>query len=146
MSQAVVETTRRYFEVLGGALEQYAASEEVPVSESPVVEEVFALLDEEAEWDSFLRAEPFRGRDEILAAAEDWLEAGEDWRVAVEQVSPAGEGQALAVLRVSIRGKGSGVPVEQRLYTLITVRGSKVIRIADYTDRAAAFEAAGLEE
>ena len=103
----------------------------------PLVEEVFALLDQDAEWDSFLRAEPFR-REEILAAAEDWLDAGENWRVTIEDVASAGDGQVPAFLHVSIRGKGSGVPVEQRLYTLTTVRGSKVSRIVDYTDRAIA--------
>jgi ketosteroid isomerase-like protein len=79
-------------------------------------------------------------------AVEDWLEAGEDWRVAMEDVAPAGEHQVLAFLRVSIRGKGSGVPIEQRLYTLVTMRGTKVLRIADFTDRALALEAAGLTE
>ena len=146
MSQAEVEIVRRYFEVLDSVLDRYAASENVPISESPLIEEAFALLDEEAEWDAFLRAEPFRGRDEILVAVEDWLEAGEDWRVAMEDVAPAGEHQVLAFLRVSIRGKGSGVPIEQRLYTLVTVRGTKVLRIADFTDRALALEAAGLTE
>ena len=146
MSQADVEIVRRYFQVLDSVLERYAASENVPISDSPLIEEAFALLDEEAEWDAFLRAEPFRGRGQILVAVEDWLEAGEDWRVAIEDLAAAGEHRVLAFLRVSIRGKGSGVPIEQRLYTLVTVRGTKVSRIADFTDRALALEAAGLTE
>ena len=52
----------------------------------------------------------------------------------------------MAFLRISIRGKGSGVPVEQRIYSLMTVRGSKISKIDDYTDRARALETAGLAE
>jgi hypothetical protein len=49
----------------------------------------------------------------------------------------------LAFLRISIRGKGSGVPVEQRIYSIMTVRGSKISKI---DDRARALETAGLDE
>jgi ketosteroid isomerase-like protein len=98
------------------------------------------------EWDSWLRAKPFRGREEILAGADDWLDAGENWRIAIDDVTEAGEDKALAFLRISIRGKGSGVPVEQRIYSLMTVRGSKISKIDDYTDRARALETAGLDK
>ena len=111
MSQADVEIVRRYYEALDSALERYWASPDGPISQSPVIEDVLALMSDDPEWDSWLRAKPFRGREEILAGADDWLEAGENWRIAIDDVTEAGEDKALAFLRISIRGKGSGVPV-----------------------------------
>jgi len=146
MSKANVEIVRHYYEVLDSALERYWASPDGPISASPVIEDVLALMSEDPEWDSWLRAKPFRGREEILAGADDWLEAGENWRIAIDGVTESGEDKALAFLRISIRGKGSGVPVEQRIYSVMTVRGSRISKIDDYTDRARALETAGLDE
>jgi hypothetical protein len=50
------------------------------------------------------------------------------------------------VLRVSGRGKGSGVNVEQRNGQVWTVVDSKIARIDSYMNSADAFEAVGLSE
>jgi hypothetical protein len=81
-----------------------------PLSESPVLEESFALLHPEAEWDSLLREEPFRGREEIQKGVEDWLDSIDNWRVSVEQAVDAGSDRVLVLLRVSIHGKAAMCP------------------------------------
>jgi ketosteroid isomerase-like protein len=146
MSQENVEIVRRYFETMDSVLERYWEAPDVPLSESPLVGEVFAQLEPEAEWNSFIREEPYRGREEIQAGIEDWLEAGENWRVALDDLTDAGDGQVLAFLRPSFRGKGSGITIGAPLYTLVTVRNGKLSRIADYTERTQALKAAGLRE
>jgi ketosteroid isomerase-like protein len=146
MSQENIEIVRRYFETLDSVLERYWQAPEGSISDSPLLDEVFAQLAPEAEWDSFLQQEPYRGRNEILAAVEDWLDAGENWRVALGEVRDAGDGRVLAILKPSFRGKGSGISIDAPLYTLATVRDGKVTRIADYADRSEALEAAGLSE
>jgi ketosteroid isomerase-like protein len=49
-------------------------------------------------------------------------------------------------VRVVARGRGSGIPVNQQVFSVITVRDGKVARIHDYIERAIALEAAGLRE
>jgi hypothetical protein len=44
------------------------------------------------------------------------------------------------------RGKGSGVPIRQPLFTAVTIKDRKVARIEDHTDRASGLEAVGLAE
>ena len=56
------------------------------------------------------------------------------------------ETQALATLGVSIRRRGSGVPLGQRLFSIVRVCDGKIIGIADHTERHRALEAAGLSE
>jgi ketosteroid isomerase-like protein len=146
MSEEDMEIVRRYFETLDSVLERYWQAPEGSISDSPLLDEVFAQLAPEAEWDSFLRQEPYRGRKEILEAVEDWLDAGENWRVALEEVRDAGDGRVLAFLKPTFRGRGSGISVEAPLYTLTTVSGGRITRVTDYTERSEALEAAGLPE
>ena len=50
------------------------------------------------------------------------------------------------MLRTSGRGKGSGVNVEQRNWTVWTFVDSKIARIDSYMNRTEAVEAVGLPE
>ncbi len=52
----------------------------------------------------------------------------------------------LATQRISGRGRGSGLPVNQRITLIWTVRGGRVTRVRAYRERAEALEAAGLSE
>jgi ketosteroid isomerase-like protein len=146
MSDANVEIVRRYYTVLDDVLRRYWEAPDTPFAESPLVDEVLPLLQADAEWDAMHREEPYRGHEEALRGVEDWLEAGEEWRVQIEELTEAGEDQVLAVLRVSIRGRGSQVSVDQRIFTVVRVGEEKISRIADYTERRDALEAAGLSE
>jgi hypothetical protein len=44
------------------------------------------------------------------------------------------------------RGRGSGVQIDTRLYSVYTLRGGKVVQEDEYGHRAEALEAAGLSE
>ena len=44
------------------------------------------------------------------------------------------------------RGRGSGIEVDTRLYSVYTVCDGKVVRMDQFTDRPEALEAAGLRE
>jgi ketosteroid isomerase-like protein len=146
MSEENVEIVRRYYAVLDDVLRRYWAAPDTEFSESPLVDEVLPLLHPDAEWDAMHREEPYRGGDEALRGVEDWLEAGEEWRVHIEDLTDAGEDRVLAVLRVSIRGRGSRIPIDQRIFTVVTVTDGKVSRIADHTEREDALKAAGLSQ
>jgi hypothetical protein len=47
---------------------------------------------------------------------------------------------------MSGHGTGSGVPVNQKLFQLFTVRRGMIVRQNDFSDRARALEAAGISE
>ncbi|MDQ6811841.1 MAG: nuclear transport factor 2 family protein [Actinomycetota bacterium] len=88
----------------------------------------------------------YRGHDGLREWAE--LVGGEAWaefRFEPEEVREAGEFVFVSV-RITARGRGSGVPTDMRVFHVAEIRGGKVVRLAGYFDRAEALEAAGLTE
>ncbi len=49
-------------------------------------------------------------------------------------------------VRLTGRGRRSGVPVEVNVTLLYSLRGSKIVRIRNYSDKAEALAAVGLSE
>jgi ketosteroid isomerase-like protein len=145
MSKENVEIVRRYYEVFSAWLEGYWA-DPGPIGNTPGSEEVVNRLHPDVEWDWLLSPQIFRGRDQVLRAVADWIETMDDWRVELQELIDGRGDRVLAIVRVMARGKGSGVPVDQRSFTAITLRDGKIIRIEEHTERAKGLEAAGLRE
>ena len=145
MSQENVEIVRGYWEVVGRLLDEYWANPDVPLSQWPLVEGGFDLVDPDAEWTPFGQPR-VHGREQWLRAIDDALEAVDYWHPEIEEVIDAGQDKVLAVVRVSIRGRGSGVSVSQQLFTVVAVREGRIAGIIEYTARAEALEAVGLRE
>jgi ketosteroid isomerase-like protein len=143
MSEENVEIVHRFYESLNKWLASYWSDPGQSLEQSPGLEEVFDHLDPAAEWDWLFSPETFRGREQLLQAVADYLETVSDWRVEIEELIDRGQDRVLSIGRVVARGKGSGTPVLQPLFSVITVRSGKVARIEDHTDRAEALEAAG---
>ena len=76
--------------------------------------------------------EAFRGKDAWLAAVTDWLDAADHWRILIEDVSDLGGDQVLVESRNAIRGKGSGLEVDQAICTVVTVRQGKIAAVWDF--------------
>jgi len=114
MSHENVELVRSYYRALGRTLSAYSAAPG-RIEDAPFIEEVFAHLDEGVEWRWPLTPESFRGRDGLLRAAADWLEAVEEWQIELEEVIDA-EDRVVTSQRVRARGKGSGAPTDQHVY------------------------------
>lgn len=63
MSQENVKIMRSYFELVGRLLDEYWAKPEVPLSESPVLDQgAFDLVHPDAEWKTPVMREAVRGR------------------------------------------------------------------------------------
>jgi ketosteroid isomerase-like protein len=109
--------------------------------------EAFAAkhLDQRFELHTLYPAQAYRG----TAAPLDFLaDAGETWdryALETEEVVDLGE-HVLAVARMSGRGAGSGVPVEQSIFVLWSFEGAKALRAETFASRSAALEAARLSE
>jgi ketosteroid isomerase-like protein len=89
-----------------------------------------------------------RGRDEMRAWMERERQMWEGDHVGYEpkELIDAGD-KVLALVRVSGRGKASGVEVEAYVWNVATFRDGKPVEMTYFgDDRAAALEAAGLSE
>jgi ketosteroid isomerase-like protein len=147
MSRENVEIARRHFERAGRVLDDYWADPQTPIIESPSLPpDLFDLVHPDAEWQTPVVRDPVRGPRNWLRAIEDAFEAVDYWRPEIEDLIDLGGDNILATFRVSIRGKGSGVPVTQRIFSVVTLRDRKISRIVEYTDREEALEAVGLSE
>jgi ketosteroid isomerase-like protein len=86
----------------------------------------------------------YRGLDGFLAFVEQVDEMWEDFQIEPEELIDSGD-QVVAAVRISGRGRGSGVEAEMQLVAVWTLCEGKVSRITGgYRDRAEALEAAGL--
>jgi ketosteroid isomerase-like protein len=86
-----------------------------------------------------------RGFDEVRDAWVTWFEAFEQVDFEIEDLLEAGE-NVVAFIRASGRGRESGLVIEQRLPSVWTVRGGRVVRVRGYREDADALDAAGLGE
>ena len=76
---------------------------------------------------------------------ERWQSTFDELEVTVEEITGAGD-RVVHSAHWRGRGSGSGVKVDARYYEVYTLRDGKIIRVAEYTERADALEAAGLSE
>jgi ketosteroid isomerase-like protein len=88
----------------------------------------------------------FRGHEGFRRAWRAWLDAFEDLRLEPEEVTDLGGDRLLVAMRAVGRGTGSGVPAEQRGFTLYTFRAGKVLSHQFFADRDQAEKAAGLRD
>ena len=70
----------------------------------------------------------YRGHDGLRRYAEDRLDAWEELRFEPDEFIEAGE-RVVVVGLLTGRGRGSGVPVEQRMAGVCELRGGKIARL-----------------
>lgn len=109
------------------------------------VEGILPLLDPAFEVDvpPELSVEPdtYRGWDGMRRYFSSFEESMEEIRFEPEEMIDVGAGRVVVCLRVSARGRGTGIPVEQRLAQVWTIRGDKAVRARTYVDKGAALAA-----
>jgi ketosteroid isomerase-like protein len=109
--------------------------------------QLFELFDAGIELDlsrNVFNPDVYRG----YSGVERWRSAAEDvWNDLHGVLTELIDAGDKVVVAVTMRGKGkeSGVEVEMRLFSVWTIRASKVVRVVGgYRDRSEAFAAAGL--
>jgi uncharacterized protein len=110
------------------------------------IETLLSLLDPEVEMHDRPEApdaRSYRGHEGVLTALRVSLDAFADFRLEPERFHDGGE-QVVVVLRMIGTGNVSGVPVEERIAHLWTIRDGRAIRLQVYSDPADALAAAGL--
>jgi ketosteroid isomerase-like protein len=144
MSEENVEIVERYFRHLDRMLGEYWTNP-VPLREYPALDEAFRDVHADAKWKP-PHMESIRGKEAWLDAVSDWLDAADDWRIIIKNVSELAGDLVLVESRNAIRGKGSGLQIDQAIWTVVSVKERKIAAISDFTDRRTALEAAGLSE
>jgi ketosteroid isomerase-like protein len=107
------------------------------------------LYDSEIEWEDASGLWGDWGTRHGFEAVRDawisWFEAFEHADFEIEDILEAGE-DVVTSIRMSGRGRESGLRVDQQIWAVWTLRGGRVRRVRGYRDRTDALEAAGLGE
>ena len=90
-------------------------------------------------------AEPFHGHDGVRAWFQKIGDTVENLRWEPQDGVEMGDRVVIAV-KITGRGKSSGIPVEAIVHQAWTVRSGKAVRLESFLDRATALEAVGLSE
>jgi ketosteroid isomerase-like protein len=88
-------------------------------------------------------SEVHRGLEAIRVQFQRWHDTYPDLWVKIVDVQVNGD-KVLLWVHLSGHGAGSGVPIEMELAHVLAFRDGKIAYIAEYFDRAEAFEAAGI--
>jgi ketosteroid isomerase-like protein len=86
-----------------------------------------------------------RGHEAALRIRDEWLEAWSDHEVAPTGVAHGGD-SVIASIRITARGRTSGVDVGVELHMHFRLRDGRIYYVYEHEDLASALEAAGLPE
>jgi ketosteroid isomerase-like protein len=92
-----------------------------------------------------INAGTLRGHDSLRTLLEGYLDSFEDYRAEPDRFLEADD-RVVAFLRITGRGRGSGLEFEDRLAHLWTIRDGKAIRLEIFPRGEGVLEAAGLSE
>jgi uncharacterized protein len=139
MSQENVDFVKGFFE---GA--EAVTDKQVLLAALP--ELIPQLCDPEIEWvEDPQRADGrvYHGHAGVRESFERWLEQWDEYGFDIERFIDGGD-DVLVVAREHGRGATSGANVSSRIYVVITIRDSRILRYREFYDEQAAFGAAGI--
>ena len=88
----------------------------------------------------------YRGRAEARQWLEQLTEVIEEVHLKIEEITPLNDDAVLNELTAIARGRGSGLPWEQRIWEIVWFAEGLITRRQPFSNRAEALEAAGLRE
>jgi ketosteroid isomerase-like protein len=88
---------------------------------------------------------PARGPQAVLAVWERWDSAWEDLETVPEEFIDADD-HVVVTVRYTGRGRGSGVPLDDRLFDVYALRDGLCVAKSEYRGRSEALAAAGLQQ
>jgi ketosteroid isomerase-like protein len=130
--------SQRNLEVVGKAVEAFRRRDTAALVE---------LCDPSIEFRSAFAAaggRTYRGHGDVARYMEDIDATFEDWHTEDEEVIDAGTDRAVLIYRIVGKGRGSGIPIDQRIAIVWTLRGDKLLVGEVHLDPDQAREAAGL--
>jgi ketosteroid isomerase-like protein len=82
----------------------------------------------------------------MARAWDDYLKWVESYDVFPKEITDLGADRVFAILRVTGKAKGDGLPMETVFFDVLTLRAGSIVRLEEYRDRAEALEAVGQSE
>jgi ketosteroid isomerase-like protein len=116
----------------------------LPDSAPADVEALFAILDENVEWDyvgAFPEAVTYHGPGEVREFLRQWAGAFDDFGFEAEEAVEAGD-HVVVRLHQWGRGKDTGAEVESRTWQMFTFSDGKIVHCRGYETKDEALEAA----
>jgi ketosteroid isomerase-like protein len=99
-------------------------------------------VDPEVEYSPVEESICHRGADAFVQYFRRWYDV---WDAAVAEAEEvrisSGGNRAFVVIRFAARGKGSSVPIDGRVFHVVELREGKYYRVAEFSDRDAAWSA-----
>jgi ketosteroid isomerase-like protein len=95
---------------------------------------------------TFVEGKTYRGPSALWEYKADLEDVWVDWHPEDSRFMEAGDDRVVWLYRIVGRGKGSGVPVDQAVAIVWTLRGRLIWRGQGYLDHREALEAVGLAE
>ena len=108
------------------------------------LEDALVYADPDIVWNP-IEEEASQGPDAVRASMARWMGEWDEYEQVVEELIDLGD-RVFGTFSLRGRGRGSGIEIDQRLYSVYTLRDGKVARMDEYATRAEALEAAGLSE
>ena len=111
------------------------------------IEGILDILDPDVEMSDpfgFSTTDAYHGHDGFVQTVRDGLEAFERYEIETDEFIDAGDDVVVVGLRLSGRGKASGVEVDMPRWNLYRIRDGLAIRVELFETEAEALEAAGL--
>jgi ketosteroid isomerase-like protein len=135
MSQENVEVLRR----------AYRGYQDAAAGKESLSSVVAAFADSSIEWHPVQEPSAKLGRHGVAEAMQGWFDTWADVRIDPEEFAEQGD-TVLVCVRVSGRGRMSGLETSGLFFHVWTMRDHKAIRFREFSERADALEAAGLSE
>ena len=108
------------------------------------LEDALVYADPDIVWNP-IEEEASRGHDEVRASMARWMAEWDEYEQVVEELVDLGD-CVFGTFYLRARGRGTGIEIDGRLYSVYTVRDGKVARMDEYATRAEALDAVGLSE
>jgi uncharacterized protein len=108
------------------------------------VDEALADADPDIVWNP-IEELPTRGHEAVRSSLAQWKSEWHDYELLAEEFLDMGDCIVVTV-RLSARGRGSGIEIDARFYDLFTLRGGKIVRMDQFAERSEALEAARLPD
>jgi ketosteroid isomerase-like protein len=86
-----------------------------------------------------------QGPEAVRASTERWKSEWDSYEMIPEEFVDMDD-RVVATVRYRTRGRRSGIEVDGRCYDVFTLRGGKIVRMDQFSERSEALEAVGLSE
>jgi ketosteroid isomerase-like protein len=152
MSQENVEVVQRFYKAVERGLEiwdtsRFSLVDAMEAGDIPAeTQEALGYLTPDAEWIPIFASETYRGQVEIARGFDELLEAAENYRLKLLEVTDLEDDRVLAAFGPSLEGRSSGIHVGAAVFAVVTLRDGLITRMDEYSDRREALEAVRLRE